>query len=214
MLTHRDVWSDHRREGAPSRHGVTNGRLAPAIEQISVSRTMGRPSSEVADALRLRPDHLMTLAFPGAAPRGDGRVDVILRSQSWPRRLRIPARIEFRTPVSGHSNAVIGLRWCARRHVSLFPVMEAEISVRPTTSPSSEMILVGEYRPPLGLIGLLMDRLIGARLAISTAQAFLQDVAKAISSDSIVRGQRIQSEGVESPIRRSNGDSTPGSDAR
>jgi hypothetical protein len=166
---------------------VKTGVLARPVEKITASRLVEGSSSDVAEALRIRPDHLMALAFPGAGPSGDGRVDVILTARGWCRWLRIPARIEFRTPASGHTGAVIQLRWHARNHARLFPTMEADIMIRTTSTTGTELLLVGEYQPPLGLIGFLADRLIGGRAAISTAQAFLEDLAGAIASDRAVR---------------------------
>ena len=172
-----------RGQKARSRYLAITGRLAPAVERIVVSKTIDESSLDVEGALRIRPDHLMALAFPGAGPSGDGRVDVILTTRGLRRWLRIPARIELRTPPDRHAGAVLHLQWRARRHASLFPVMEADLMVRPSSSTSAEIVLAGEYRPPLGLFGFVADRVIGSRLAISTAQAFLDDLARSISTD-------------------------------
>lgn len=179
---------DQEAQDARPNDAATKGDLARPVEKITASRLVEGSSSDVAEALRLRPDHLMALAFPGAGPSGDGRVDVMLTVRGWRRWLRIPARIEFRTPASGHTGAVIQLRWHARCHARLYPTMEADIMIRTISTTGTELLLVGEYRPPLGLIGFLADRLIGGRVAISTAQAFLEDLARAIASDRAVRG--------------------------
>jgi len=202
----RHIHSDRRGESAASSQAATDGGLAGAVEQITASTTIDKSSLEVAEALRIRPDHLMALAFPGAGPSGDGRVDVILSTQGWRRWLRIPARIEFRTPADGHTGAIIRLQWRARRYASLFPVMEADILIRPTSGSNTKIVLVGEYRPPLGLIGLVADRLIGARVAISTAQVFLEDVVKGISSDLVAHSHSIQKAAVDSWTERTSDD--------
>lgn len=124
----------------------------------------------------------MALAFPEAGPSGDGRVDVILMTEGWRRWLRIRARIEFRTSRRAHRSR-IHIQWHARRHEHIFPTIKADIMTRPTASTGSELRLIGEYRPPLGLIGFLADRLFGGRAARSNAQAFLEDLAGAVASD-------------------------------
>ena len=183
MPSQRHDDADCRGHNAHSRHVAMTGRLAPAVEKIVASTTIEESSFDVEGALRIRPDHLMALAFPGAGPSGDGLLDVVLTTRGLRRWLRIPARIEFRTPGGRPTGAVLHLQWRARRHASLFPVMEADLMVRPSSSSSAEIVLAGEYRPPLGLFGFVADRVIGSRLAISTAQAFLDDLARSISTD-------------------------------
>lgn len=202
----RYVQSDHRGESAASRRAATHRWLTRAIEQITLSRTIDKSSLEVSEALRIRPDHLMALAFPGAGPSGDGRADVILSTEGWRRRLRIPARIECTTPASDHTGVVLRHPWRARRYESPFPVIEADILTRPTSESSTEMGLDGEYRPPLGLIGLVADRRIGARVAVSTSRVFLEDVVKAISSEVVAHRHAIQTAAVDSRIEKTSDD--------
>jgi hypothetical protein len=58
--------------------------------------------------------------------------------------------------------------------------MDADLDVRPGGYGSSELELEGRYRPPLGLAGLVLDRLFGRFVASSTARTFLDLVADCI----------------------------------
>jgi uncharacterized membrane protein len=61
--------------------------------------------------------------------------------------------------------------------------MEANLGLRPVSEKSTELVFTGEYRPPGGLVGLVVDRLVGGRVALSTAEEFLEDLGAAIETD-------------------------------
>ena len=163
-------------------HPAAHGELHPARESISATVTVAVAYAAVEQALRIGPDHLIALAYLSASTTEDGRFDAILTTRGWRRWLRLPAGIEFRrTPREAH--AVVHLSWRARWRPHLFPVMEANIGLRPVSESRTELVFTGEYRPPGGLVGLVADRLAGGRLALSTAEAFLEDLGAAIEKD-------------------------------
>ena len=166
--------------GAQSR--TARGELRQAREAINATLTIPGPYAEVEQALRIGPDHLIALAYLAASKTEDGRFDALLTTRGWRRWVRLPASIEFRrTPRAAH--AVVHLTWRARWRPHLFPVMEADLGLRPVSDKSTELVFTGEYRPPGGLGGLVVDRLVGGRVAVSTAEAFLEDLGAAIETD-------------------------------
>ena len=111
-------------------HPAAHGELHPARESISATVTVAVAYAAVEQALRIGPDHLIALAYLSASTTEDGRFDAILTTRGWRRWLRLPAGIEFRrTPREAH--AVVHLSWRARWRPHLFPVMEANIGLRP-----------------------------------------------------------------------------------
>ena len=59
----------------------------------------------------------------------------------------------------------------------LFPALDANLALSALGPASSELRLLGSYRPPLGKFGGSLDRAALARVASATAKAFLNDVA-------------------------------------
>jgi hypothetical protein len=74
----------------------------------------------------------------------------------------------------------ITLAWEAMRAPALFPVMKAELSFFPLTSTETQLEIEGAYRPPLGIVGNLVDAAVGYRVAEATVHRFLDDVVEHI----------------------------------
>jgi hypothetical protein len=158
-----------------------SGEVRPGPQVITATLTVPEPYAEVEKTLRIGPDHLIALAYLAASTTEVGRFDAILTARGWRRWVRLPASIEFRRAREAH--AVVHLTWRARWRPLLFPVMEADVGLRPVSEKSTELVFSGEYRPPGGLVGLVLDRLAGGRVALSTAEAFLEDLGAAIETD-------------------------------
>jgi hypothetical protein len=91
--------------------------------------------------------------------------------------VRVHARRLPATP----DHAGLAIRWEAVGQAgALFPVLDADITVRPTAGGASTLALAAVYRPPLVAIGAGLDRAVLSRIASSTARAFLNRVAEAI----------------------------------
>ena len=74
----------------------------------------------------------------------------------------------------------ITLAWEAMRAPALFPVMKAELSFFPLTSTETQLEIEGAYRPPLGIVGNVVDAAVGYRVAEATVHRFLDDVVEHI----------------------------------
>jgi hypothetical protein len=74
----------------------------------------------------------------------------------------------------------IKLVWKARRDATLFPVMDADLSLWALTSTETQLELEGAYTPPLGIVGHAIDVAVGHRVAEATVHRFLDDVAEQI----------------------------------
>ena len=175
---------DRRRQtAAGAAHQQAHGELHPPHEAVTAAVTVAGAYPAIEKALRIGPEHLIALAYLRASTTDDGRFDAVLTTRGWRRWLRLPARIQFfRTGARGE-HAIVHLSWQSRFSPQLFPVMEADLGLRSVSAQSTEIVLTGEYRPPGGLVGLLADRLVGGRVALSTAEAFLEDLAAAIEKD-------------------------------
>jgi hypothetical protein len=92
-------------------------------------------------------------------------------------------RVRFLDPVYRGDLMTVGLRWeAAGAAGTLFPVLDANISISPAGNDMARLTLAGSYRPPLGHFGAGLDRAIMHRVATATMRCLLQSVAEALVS--------------------------------
>jgi hypothetical protein len=78
--------------------------------------------------------------------------------------------------------AVLALRWeAAGPGGSLFPVLDADITMAPYGEFGTLIALAGSYRPPLGLVGAALDRVVLHRLAAATMRRFVNRIGEAVA---------------------------------
>jgi hypothetical protein len=75
------------------------------------------------------------------------------------------------------AKTVLQLEWESSKMPSLFPFMQAELSIYPLTSTETQLDLEGNYNPPLGLLGKAIDAVVGHRIAEASVHQFIKDVA-------------------------------------
>jgi hypothetical protein len=76
----------------------------------------------------------------------------------------------------------VGLRWeAAGAAGSLFPVLDATITISPAGRSTARLALAGCYRPPLGHLGAALDTAVLHRVATATISSLLRSVAEAIT---------------------------------
>lgn len=80
-------------------------------------------------------------------------------------------------PFMSRRGAVLPVRWRATGAEALFPSLEGELSIESAEDGATNLHLRATYRPPLGAVGSLMDRLVLARLARSTAANWVDGIA-------------------------------------
>lgn len=71
----------------------------------------------------------------------------------------------------------IFLEWQAAKMPGLFPFMKAELQIYPLTATETQLSLSGNYEPPLGVVGSLINSVVGHRIAEASVHQFITDVA-------------------------------------
>jgi hypothetical protein len=75
------------------------------------------------------------------------------------------------------ATTVVPIRWHAAGPLGgAFPVLDANIELSANAS-GSEILVIGSYRPPLGDVGAVVDRLLLHRVAESTIRHFVEQLA-------------------------------------
>jgi hypothetical protein len=101
-----------------------------------------------------------------------------------PGSLRHRIHIEVEDSVDVHernrSRRGLAFEWDAGN--PLLPQLHGDLSFRIAAHNQTELVLTGEYSPPLGGLGLLLDRFVGKRIAIATGKALLERIAADMES--------------------------------
>jgi hypothetical protein len=85
---------------------------------------------------------------------------------------------------AGTPNATrIELQWTAVGHPALFPTMRAELAIYAIDGVSTQLDLSGIYKPPFGPLGVVLDAVVGHRVAEACVQRFASDVAAQLRAD-------------------------------
>ncbi len=106
--------------------------------------------------------------------------------------------VSFLDPVLAGETAVLGLRWTATGPGgSLFPSLDANITLTADGEQATWLRLAGAYRPPLGALGTRLDAVIMNRVAASTMRSFVRRVAEAIVHPAAVAEPAHQAEEPE-----------------
>ena len=91
-------------------------------------------------------------------------------------------RVQVRELSWTDTTAGLALRWEATGPGGgLFPVLDADLKLAPAGDWGTLLTMAGVYRPPLGSLGVALDRAILRRVAGATIGAFLARVAAQIT---------------------------------
>jgi hypothetical protein len=92
--------------------------------------------------------------------------------------------VETLEPTASMPNRTrIVLEWEAAKMPRMFPFMQAELLVYPLTATETQLDLQGNYDPPLGLVGSVLDAAVGHRIAEASVQQFIKNVAAFLRSE-------------------------------
>ena len=90
--------------------------------------------------------------------------------------------VHFLEVVTRGESAVLALRWEATGPGgTLFPALDADMSLTPAGQHSTRLSLAGSYRPPLGAVGAGLDRALLHKVADRTMQSLVTRIADALT---------------------------------
>jgi hypothetical protein len=91
-------------------------------------------------------------------------------------------RVHVRRLAEAGGQGGFAIRWEASGPGSgLFPTLDADITLVPASDRTTLLVLAGVYRPPLGPLGVAVDRAALHRVAAATIRNFLERLATGIS---------------------------------
>ncbi len=87
-------------------------------------------------------------------------------------------------PTAGTSRQTrVELQWHAVGNAALFPNMKAEIALYPLSGTETQLDFNGTYEPPFGPLGIVLDVMVGHRIAEASVHQFIVDVAEQLRRD-------------------------------
>jgi hypothetical protein len=89
--------------------------------------------------------------------------------------------------VDGATQWPIAWRPCG--HASLLPAFAGTLELRPDGDGTATVSIVGEYHPPLGLIGAIVDGAIGHRVAEVSVEGLVKALARRLEAKAAQRGR-------------------------
>ena len=116
-------------------------------------------------------------------PLPDGGRSVEMRVSPAGMEINRPVRLRVAGLVCDAEAARAALGWVDAAHPLLFPTLRAVLEVVPVPNDTASFTQLGiraKYRPPLGPVGLVGDRLLGAGITDVALTNFLDDLARAV----------------------------------
>jgi len=137
------------------------------------------PLGSVEEALLGSPEWLSELAGE-AQRRGDS---LLAEVGVGPLGARLGRRVtvELGAPVRFPSMTSLPLTWEPLGMGGLLPRLEADLEVGPLGEDRTQLAISARYRPPLGVVGRAVDRVLLHRVAEATVKDFLDRVGQAIT---------------------------------
>lgn len=134
-------------------------------------------------AARIRLANLLSEGWLDAASRAAYAEHGVIEVRVGPTRgLSRLVHVRHGELVTRGDTSMLALRWEAvGGGRGLFPVLDADLTLRPAGDDATMLRLDGTYRPPLGALGAGLDRAVLYRVATATVRAFLRQVSEAIA---------------------------------
>jgi hypothetical protein len=141
--------------------------------------------ARVREILRAHPLEVLQRATTSAAARAGAIVPQLHVKEAG-----IEVGVDVRLFVRGihEDEGIAGLtavtslefEWEASRTPALFPSMRLTLSAWPAQGDETKLELVGDYRPPFGVLGETVDAVVGRSVAEPTVHDFLEDATAQI----------------------------------
>lgn len=92
--------------------------------------------------------------------------------------------IAFGAPYRVPSKTLLPMTWRATGATRLFPHLDADIEIAPLGSTRTQLSISARYRPPMGVVGRVLDRAVLHRIAEATIKDFLDRVGDRVRESS------------------------------
>jgi hypothetical protein len=138
------------------------------------------PFEEVEEALMAAPEAWLPGVAREAEDRGEQLLSEVGFSLDDDRRLSKEVHIELGPPHRMPGKTLLPLSWKATGAERLFPLLDADLEIATLGRSRTQLSISARYRPPLGVVGKALDRVLLHRVAEATIKDFLDRVGEGI----------------------------------
>jgi len=120
---------------------------------------------------------------PGLADDVQARTDTLLAEVGFGsngHRVGKLVMIELRDPLRFPSRTLVPMTWRPTGAEAIFPTLDADLEVATLGTDRTQVSLSARYRPPLGVLGHVVDRALLHRVAEATIKDFVDRVARSL----------------------------------
>jgi hypothetical protein len=141
------------------------------------------PFEEVEEGLLADPE----VWLPGVAREAEDRGEQLLLGEVGfsfddDRRLSKEVHIELGSPHRMTGKTLLPLSWKATGPDRLFPSLDADLEIAALGRSRTQLSISARYRPPLGVVGKALDRVLLHREAEATIKDFMDRVGEGIGA--------------------------------
>ncbi|HVH53219.1 MAG TPA: hypothetical protein VNA32_03720 [Actinomycetota bacterium] len=139
------------------------------------------PFEDVEEGLLADPQEWL----PGIAGEAEARGEQLLGEVGFSfddRRLSKEVHIELGPPYRMPGKTLLPLSWKATGPERLFPSLDADLEIAALGRSRTQLSISARYRPPLGVVGKALDRVLLHRVAEATIKDFLDRVGEGIGA--------------------------------
>jgi hypothetical protein len=87
------------------------------------------------------------------------------------------AAVEVSAPVVTSGALLRAVTWQSMSNDGTVPVLRADLELNPLSQSVCQLSLIGNYRPPLSVVGEAGDRVLGHRITEACVRSFVQGIA-------------------------------------
>jgi hypothetical protein len=123
--------------------------------------------------------------LPDLGERADERGQRLLTEVGFPmdgHRIAKRVSIAIGDPVRSSARTWIPISWQATGARGLFPVLDGDLEIASLGAERTQLAFSARYRPPLGLIGRTVDRVLLSRVAEATIKDFVDRIAERLDA--------------------------------
>ncbi len=147
------------------------------------------PFGEVEHALLANPGSWLPGMASDAEDRGERLLVEVGFEVGEDRRVERPVRIEIGDPVSVPSTSTtLPIVWTAERGGRALPRLDADIEIAALGARRTQLSMSARYRPPLGIVGRVLDKALLHRVAEATVKDFLDRVGERLADRARAHG--------------------------
>ena len=138
------------------------------------------PFEDVLDALLADPEVWLPGVALGAEDRGEQLLGEVGFSIDDDRRLSKEVHVELQPPYRMPGKTLLPLSWKATGPERLFPSLDADVEIAALGRSRTQLSISARSRPPLGVVGKALDRVLLHRVAEATIKDFMDRVGEGI----------------------------------